>query len=130
MDGIEQKILDCNPVLEAFGNAKTVRNNNSSRFGKYVKLIFGRKDGSIHGAMTSNYLLEKSRVTSPEGGERNYHIFYHLLRGQNKKLLGDLFLLDGNGEAFDYKDFEYLKSGSDVEQIHVNDFELFKELDQ
>ncbi len=59
---IELKIIKCNPVLESFGNSKTIRNNNSSRFGKYVKLIFDGESGNIMGARTLNYLLEKSRV--------------------------------------------------------------------
>ena len=86
--GIEQKILDTNPVLEAFGNSKTVRNNNSSRFGKYVILYFSQGKGEILGARVKNYLLEKSRVVGPAANERNYHVFYHILRGANEDLLG------------------------------------------
>ncbi|EPY52395.1 myosin type-2 heavy chain 2 [Schizosaccharomyces cryophilus OY26] len=88
---LENKILDTNPVLEAFGNAQTVRNNNSSRFGKFIRIEFS-KDGSIVGANLDWYLLEKSRVTNPSPKERNYHIFYQLLRGSNSDLLRELFL--------------------------------------
>eukprot|EP00808_Paulinella_micropora_P018987 g73411.t1 len=74
---VEQKILQANPILESFGNAKTVRNNNSSRFGKYVEILFDQRN-SICGATTTNYLLEKSRVVDQQTGERNYHIFYQM----------------------------------------------------
>ncbi|XP_044463733.1 myosin-17 isoform X3 [Mangifera indica] len=74
---VEQQVLESNPVLEAFGNAKTVRNNNSSRFGKFVEIQFD-KNGRISGAAVRTYLLERSRVCQVSNPERNYHCFYLL----------------------------------------------------
>ena len=71
-------------MLEAFGNAKTVRNNNSSRFGKWMEVAFA-VGGRIQSARIVNYLLEKSRVVSPGEGERNYHIFYQFLKGAEEE---------------------------------------------
>ena len=81
VDRIKKVFLQSNPVLEAFGNAKTLRNNNSSRFGKYFCLKFNRYGAPMGGVIT-NYLLEKSRICRPGQGERNFHIFYQVREGR------------------------------------------------
>ncbi|XP_071844516.1 unconventional myosin-IXb-like isoform X6 [Apostichopus japonicus] len=78
--GVEQILLGAGPVLEAFGNAKTVVNNNSSRFGKFIQVNY-RENGTVHGAVVEQYLLEKSRIVSQAQNERSYHVFYYLLAG-------------------------------------------------
>lgn len=77
-DSVEQKVLATNPILEAFGNAKTLRNDNSSRFGKFIRINFAAQGHRISGARISTYLLEKSRVVSQAEGERNFHVFHYL----------------------------------------------------
>ncbi|XP_046714950.1 unconventional myosin-IXAb isoform X1 [Silurus meridionalis] len=78
--GVEQIILGAGPVLEAFGNAKTAHNNNSSRFGKFIQVNY-QESGTVRGAYVEKYLLEKSRLVYQEYNERNYHVFYYLLAG-------------------------------------------------
>lgn len=98
---LEHQILQANPILEAFGNAQTVRNNNSSRFGKFIRIEFTRT-GQIAGAYIDWYLLEKSRVVKQGREERNYHIFYQLLRGAGKQMREMFLLGTGGSEAWEY----------------------------
>ena len=92
--GIAEQILQSNPVLEAFGNAKTLRNDNSSRFGKWMKIDFDVATMKIQGCSIINYLLEKSRVIAQNENERNYHAFYQLIRGATDEEKADFKLLD------------------------------------
>uniref|UniRef100_A0A8C1SVL3 Myosin IXAb n=1 Tax=Cyprinus carpio TaxID=7962 RepID=A0A8C1SVL3_CYPCA len=82
--GVEQIILGAGPVLEAFGNAKTAHNNNSSRFGKFIQVNY-QESGTVRGAYVEKYLLEKSRLVYQEHSERNYHVFYYLLAGASEE---------------------------------------------
>ncbi|XP_070539875.1 myosin-IIIa-like [Ptychodera flava] len=90
--GLQDKILQVNPLLEAFGNAKTVMNQNSSRFGKFVDLKF-TADGNVDGAGIEEYLLEKSRVIFQNPGERNFHIFYYMFAGLSESELLQYYLI-------------------------------------
>ncbi|XP_039117225.1 myosin-17-like isoform X2 [Dioscorea cayenensis subsp. rotundata] len=109
---VEQQVLESNPVLEAFGNAKTVRNNNSSRFGKFVEIQFD-KSGRISGAAIRTYLLERSRVCQINDPERNYHCFYLLCAAPPEDI--EKYKL-GNP-----KSFHYLNQSNCYELDDVND---------
>lgn len=98
---LEDRVLSSNPLLESFGNARTLKNDNSSRFGKFIKISFNTNSGSIVGASISNYLLEKTRITTQIEGERNYHIFYQILSGADDATLAK-FNLDNGVAAFRY----------------------------
>ena len=99
---VADRIMAASPVLEAFGNAKTLRNNNSSRFGKWMVIEFGARLYDIQGCSNVNYLLEKSRVVSQDPGERNFHIFYQLLLGTNHEFKEKYMLNDTTPENYHY----------------------------
>uniref|UniRef100_A0A8C4T3V0 Myosin-4-like n=1 Tax=Erpetoichthys calabaricus TaxID=27687 RepID=A0A8C4T3V0_ERPCA len=97
---LEDQIIQANPLLEAFGNAKTVRNDNSSRFGKFIRIHFG-PSGKLSSADIETYLLEKSRVTFQLSAERSYHIFYQILCNKKPELI-DMLLVTTNPYDFPY----------------------------
>eukprot|EP00903_Cladosiphon_okamuranus_P011080 g10459.t1 len=97
--GLEQKVVDSSPILESFGNAKTLRNNNSSRFGKFLKMQFTKDKYRLAGAFIETYLLEKSRVLTQGKGERNFHILYELVAGGAGSDLGAQLKL-GSAETY------------------------------
>jgi len=109
---VEQQVLESNPVLEAFGNAKTVRNNNSSRFGKFVEIQFD-KHGRISGAAIRTYLLERSRVCQISDPERNYHCFYLLCAAPQEEV--EKYKLGSP------KTFHYLNQSNCYELVGVSD---------
>lgn len=121
---IEDRILDCNPILESFGNAKTVRNDNSSRFGKYFIMYVSRKDKHIKGAEIKNYLLEKSRIVVQAETERNYHIFYGILKYMEPARLKQ-YGYANNGDATDMKLFNYLRKSKCYDVPTVDDREFY-----
>ncbi|OCT63129.1 hypothetical protein XELAEV_18044226mg [Xenopus laevis] len=97
---LEDQIIQANPLLEAFGNAKTVRNDNSSRFGKFIRIHFGTT-GKLSSADIETYLLEKSRVTFQLSAERSYHIFYQIMSNKKPELI-DMLLVTTNPYDFAY----------------------------
>jgi myosin heavy subunit len=109
--GMEQKILASNPILESFGNAKTLRNNNSSRYGKFINLIFN-DNGILQGCETKNFLLEKSRVHMQAFGERSYHIFYQLCRASIEE--ADCFSMGDFGNIMKKQDERHRNSASSL----------------
>ncbi|XP_069013900.1 unconventional myosin-IXb isoform X2 [Embiotoca jacksoni] len=112
--GLERTVLGAGPVLEAFGNAKTAENNNSSRFGKFIQLNY-LESGVIRGAVIEKYLLEKCRLVSRDKSERNYHVFYYLLMGASKDERDEFSLLKP-------RDYLYLKQ----EDLHLDDEEKLR----
>ncbi|XP_069814245.1 unconventional myosin-X [Dendropsophus ebraccatus] len=117
---VEQAILESSPIMEAFGNAKTVYNNNSSRFGKFIQLQICQK-GHIQGGRIVDYLLEKNRVVRQNPEERNYHIFYALLEGAGKEEREAFYLLQP-------EKYHYLNQSGCIRDETISDKETFKEV--
>lgn len=118
MSETEEQILATNPIMEAFGNAKTTRNDNSSRFGKYLEILFDDKTAII-GARIRTYLLERSRLVFQPTSERNYHIFYQMLEGLSSEDKEDLLLTE-------ISDYNYMNQGGDYKIEGIDDKEEFK----
>ncbi|XP_065099267.1 myosin heavy chain, fast skeletal muscle-like isoform X2 [Paramisgurnus dabryanus] len=118
---LEDQIIAANPLLEAYGNAKTIRNDNSSRFGKFIRIHFGTT-GKLASADIETYLLEKSRVTFQLSAERSYHIFYQLMTGHKPELLEALLITTN---PYDYPMISMgeitVKSIDDVEEFIATD---------
>ncbi|CAG2055272.1 unnamed protein product, partial [Timema podura] len=127
---VEKKVLASSPIMEAIGNAKTTRNDNSSRFGKFIEIHFD-KQYHIQGASMRTYLLEKSRVVFQAPDERNYHIFYQMCaaRDQLKDLhLGELTYINILTTISDHQDkFHYLNQGESSDIDDVSDMKTFQE---
>ncbi|KAJ3056601.1 Unconventional myosin-Ie [Rhizophlyctis rosea] len=120
VEEVKRIILESNPLLEAFGNAKTLRNNNSSRFGKYFEINFS-KGGAPTGGKISNFLLEKSRVVGPGQGERNFHIFYLMTKSAtaaDKEQLG----------VMEPKYFHYLNVSGEYHADGIDDVAEYEEV--
>ncbi|KAL7842505.1 hypothetical protein SRHO_G00241940 [Serrasalmus rhombeus] len=117
---VEEALLESSPIMEAFGNAKTVYNNNSSRFGKFIQLHFSQR-GNIQGGKIVDYLLEKNRVVRQNPGERNYHIFYALLAGTNAEQKEAFSLLPAES-------FHYLSQSGCVRDDTIDDKCTFQEV--
>ncbi|CAM9577358.1 unnamed protein product, partial [Hapterophycus canaliculatus] len=130
--GVQRHLLESNPILEAFGNAQTIRNDNSSRFGKYMELQFSLK-GVLRGGKVTNYLLEKSRVTGQAVGERCFHVMHYLLEGTTARERSDYRLLPASEYTYlmktrrsvpgvdDGKEFGNLKESMSRIEIDQND---------
>lgn len=119
---LDKRLLDTNPILEAFGNAKTLRNHNSSRFGKFMKLQFSKEsEHNLMGAFIETYLLESFRVVTQIPGERNFHIFYYLISGAEQDLLSKLKLQSAS-------DFFYLNQSGCFTDPNVDDEILYDEV--
>ncbi|QBM90256.1 myosin protein heavy chain [Metschnikowia aff. pulcherrima] len=122
-DDIHEKILRANPILESFGNAKTIKNNNSSRFGKFIKIYFD-SHGIISGATIDYYLLEKSRVSHQLKAERNYHVFYQMLQGESEATLASKYSLSN-----DLSKYRYLSSSAGTIP-QIDDAKEFRHLNE
>ncbi|KAL7540528.1 hypothetical protein ACHAXR_010173 [Thalassiosira sp. AJA248-18] len=113
---IMERVLQSNPILEAFGNAKTLRNDNSSRFGKFIELGFNRA-GILQGAKVQTYLLEKVRIGYHASGERNYHIFYQLLRGATEEQHSKYCFHDGLTGGLELANYFHLTGQGGAPQL-------------